>query len=1039
MMNERAPADALAARRAAVAKLYRADERATIESLLPAARLDPASRTRVRERARGLVDAVRERARHGGGIERFLQEYRLSTPEGISLLALAEAFLRIPDAPTADELIRDKIVPANWEAHLGKSESPLVNASTRALIVTQHVLRNVDAADDVLSRLAAAGGEPLVRRAVTAAMRIMGGQFVLGRTVDEALRHAAGTEAKGFRHSYDMLGEGARTAADAERYFESYGHAIDAIGRSAPEATELTAKPNISVKLSALHPRYEESQAARVTPELCERLVAIAIRARAAGIGVTVDAEEADRLELSLDVFERVARAPELSGWDGFGLAVQAYQKRARAVVAWVEALGAALRRRIPVRLVKGAYWDTEIKRAQERGLDGYPVFTRKTATDVSYLACARALLGSPHIYPAFATHNAETVATVLEWIGARRDLEFQRLHGMGDGLYERLVADEGFACRIYAPVGVHRDLLAYLVRRLLENGANSSFVYRVADPTVPAEALIADPAEATERIGASPHPRIPLPADLYGPDRRNSTGIDLSDRPAVEELLRGFAEVWRQSHRAAPIVNGEVYSGTARPVIDPADRRRIVGQAVAATPAHVRAAVESAAKAADGWSGRPIEEREACLDRMADLLEQDRVALMALAIREAGKTIPDAVAEVREAVDYCRYYAREAKRTFGPAPLPGPTGEQNRLSLFGRGVFACVSPWNFPLAIFLGQVAAALVAGTAVVATPAPQTPMIAARAVRLFHRAGIPPDVLHLVPGGADVGQALVEHAAIRGVAFTGSTATARGIARAIAAKDGPIPPLIAETGGINAMIVDSSALAERVVDDVLTSAFRSAGQRCSALRILYLQEDTADEVLAMLTGAMDELVVGDPARIETDIGPVIDETALKRLEARLAARIGTLVHQGKLGAACANGWFMAPHLIALGGPEQLTEEVFGPILHVVRWQAGHLGRVVDAVNGTGYGLTLGVHTRIGRTVEEVRARVRVGNLYVNRSMIGAVVGAQPFGGEGWSGTGPKAGGPHYLPRFAVERTVSIDTTVAGGNASLMAMDDD
>jgi RHH-type proline utilization regulon transcriptional repressor/proline dehydrogenase/delta 1-pyrroline-5-carboxylate dehydrogenase len=1021
-----------------VSRRHRADERAVLEPLVPRAAQSAAERARAVALAEALVHRLRERAQRGGGIQQFLQEYRLSTPEGVTLLCLAEAFLRIPDPETADALIRDKVGGADWEAHAGHSPSALVNLSTRALIVTQRLLEEAGEEEKgVLARLLAAGGEPLVRNAVAAAMRIMGWQFVIGRTIEEALARAHEEEAA-FRHSFDMLGEGAHTAADARRYHDSYLGAIRHIGVAAPDrAAPLARRDSISVKLSALHPRYEVAQEARAVPGLSERLLELAAAARQAGIGLTVDAEESERLELSLDIFERVARAPELKGWeDGFGLAVQAYQKRALPVVAWVQALGAALRTRFLVRLVKGAYWDSEIKRTQERGLEGYPVFTRKTATDISYLACAREMLGSSAIYPAFATHNALSVATLLEWIGPRRDFEFQRLYGMGEGLYDGLIREQGIACRVYAPVGAHRDLLAYLVRRLLENGANTSFVHQVADSQAPLERLLADPVEAVRRAGCSPHPGIPRPADLYAPERRNSRGLDLSDREVLRRLEEGFRAAWAQKHEAAPWIDGGAVGGEARPVLDPADRRRIAGTVIEASAADAARAAGIAAAAADDWARRPVEERAACLERAADLLEADREALMALAVREAGKTIPDALAEVREAVDFCRYYAIRARRDFAPVELPGPTGESNRLRLAGRGAFACISPWNFPLAIFMGQVAAALAAGNAVLAKPAPQTPLIACRAVRWLLEAGVPPPVLHLLPGGPEVGQALAADPRIAGVAFTGSTATARSIAHTLAQKEGPIVPLIAETGGQNAMIVDSSALPEQVVTDVLASGFQSAGQRCSALRVLFLQEDIAEAVLEMLTGAMDELVVGDPARIETDVGPLIDEQARARLESHLASGVGRRLHGARLGAGCEHGCFFAPQLLELDGIGRLRGEVFGPIVHVVRWPAGRLREVVDAINATGYGLTLGVHSRIGRTVEEVRARARAGNLYVNRSMIGAVVGVQPFGGEGLSGTGPKAGGPHYLARFATERTVSIDTTSAGGNATLMSL---
>ncbi len=1024
--------------RAAVAALHQASETEALLALLPAAQPSAPERERVLARARALVEALRAQAQHGGGIEQFLQEYQLSTPEGVTLLCLAEAFLRIPDPLTADALIRDKLGDGDWASHVGHSNSVLVNASSRMLAFTRRLL-DEDRSDGrwggLLKTLAVRGGEPLVRGAVGAAMRVMGDQFVTGRTIEEALKRAARDARAGFRHSFDMLGEGARTAADAARYMDSYRAAIAAIGRAGAGA-DTTARNSISIKLSALHPRYEAAQAGRCVPALADALLELATLARTANIGLTVDAEEADRLELSLDIMERVAGATELSGWDGLGLAIQGYQTRARAVVGWAAALGERHRRRLMVRLVKGAYWDTEIKRAQERGLDRYPVFTRKAATDVSYLACAQAMLDAPYLYPAFATHNALTAASILERAGTRRDWEFQRLHGMGEGLYEGLIANDGVQCRIYAPVGAHRDLLAYLVRRLLENGANSSFVNQVADADASIDSLLADPAELVRAAGVSPHPRIPLPAALYGAERRNSRGMDLADRPTLETLQAGLATVWSETHRAAALVSGHDVGDAERRVANPADTAQVVGAVREAGPADVDAALAAASRAAHGWSSYPVAKRAACLDRAADLLEADRVAFMALAIAEAGKTIPDAVAEVREAVDFLRYYAARARRDFAPEDLPGPTGEHNSIALAGRGVFACISPWNFPLAIFLGQVSAALVAGNAVVAKPAPQTPLIAYRAVRLLHRAGVPVEALHLLPGGVAIGQALVSDRRVGGVAFTGSTAAARAINRALAASDGPIVPLVAETGGLNAMIADSSALPEQVVADALLSGFGSAGQRCSALRVLYLQEDTADRVLEMLAGAMDELVVGDPARLSTDVGPVIDQDARDRIAAHATAHAGQRLHAARLGADAGRGWFVPPQLIALDRGRDLQHEVFGPVVHVVRWAAGRLDQVVDEINASGYGLTLGVHSRIGRTVDAVQARARVGNVYVNRSMTGAVVGAQPFGGEGLSGTGPKAGGPRYLARFATERTVSVDTTSAGGNATLMSL---
>jgi RHH-type proline utilization regulon transcriptional repressor/proline dehydrogenase/delta 1-pyrroline-5-carboxylate dehydrogenase len=909
------------------------------------------------------------------------------------------------------------------------------------MLVATGKLVTMEEADNLLSRLVARVGEPVLRQAVRAAMHFMGDQFILGHTIEAALERSKKLEAEGFRHSFDMLGEGARTMPDARRYLAAYEHAVAALGKAAGKKSVFDA-PGISVKLSALHPRYEAAQRDRVLAELTPVVIALAEKARAAGIGMTIDAEETERLELSLELIERVATAPSLKGWDGLGLAVQAYQKRAAAVIGWIDELGARANRRIAVRLVKGAYWDTEIKRAQERGMTDYPVFTRKSATDVSYLACARAMLAAKNIYPAFATHNALTVATLLEWAGQSgnkngHDFEFQRLHGMGDGLYEALhKRDASYACRTYAPVGSHDDLLAYLVRRLLENGANSSFVNRIQDRGVSLDDLIEDPVDAVEAVKASPHPRIPLPVNLYGTTRRNSAGIDLSDRTTIAALEAEFASQPARPWMAASIIGGTEGGGTSRPVVDPSNLSRAIGEVRASSAGDVDRAVMLAAEAQPAWNAAGAGHRADCLRRAADLLEARRIPFMGIAVREAGKTIPDALAEIREAVDFLRYYALRAEEDFRPVALDGPTGEENQLMLAGRGVFACISPWNFPLAIFTGQIAAALAAGNAVVAKPAPQTPIMGFAMVKLLHEAGVPAGALNLVVGGGEIGGKLVAHPAIAGVAFTGSTATAKTIARTLAASDGPIVPLIAETGGQNAMIVDSSALPEQVVADLLTSAFQSAGQRCSAARLLYLQEDVSDRVFDMLAGAMDELRLGDPGLIATDIGPVIDEAAAKRLETHLANMGRRVAHRL---AAPKSGWFVGPAVVRIDSPADLPGEVFGPILHVLRWRAGHLDRVVDAINATGFGLTLGLHSRIGDAIDLVRGRARVGNLYVNRSMIGAVVGAQPFGGEGLSGTGPKAGGPNYVRRFATERVSSIDTTSAGGNASLMAIEDE
>ena len=855
----------------------------------------------------------------------------------------------------------------------------------------------------VLRRLIARAGEPFVRQAVGAAMKMMGEVFVMGRTIDEAMRRMKKPENRGFTASFDMLGEAARTFPDGKRYFDAYADAIEAVG------SDPAAGHSISVKLSALHPRYEVPQWDRCVPALTEMLEALCVQAADKGIALTVDAEESERLEMSLDIIEAVARLPRLKGWDGYGMAVQAYGKRARAVIGWADALGQETGRRMNVRLVKGAYWDSEIKRTQEAGLSDYPLFTRKAATDVSYLACAKDMLAAKGIAPAFASHNALTVATIVEWAGKSRDFEFQRLHGMGEGLYERLVREEGYHCRIYAPVGGHRDLLAYLVRRLLENGANSSFVHQLADERLTDAELLADPVEKIARVGGERHPSIPLPKDLFAPERRNSEGVDLQDK----DTLRSVAKSISRTPFASSEIEGRISTSP--------DTNGAIGHLQSAYPA---------------WSARPVDERAACLDRLADLLEQHRIELMAICVHEARKTIPDALAEVREAVDFCRYYADQARAHLVPIELPGPTGERNVLRHEGRGVWATIAPWNFPLAIFLGQTVAALVAGNAVIAKPAPQTPRIAARAVELAHEAGVPRDVLILAPGGPEVGAAIVADPRIAGVAFTGSTATARNIARSLLEDERrPLVPLIAETGGVNAMIVDSTALAEQVVQDVVTSSFRSAGQRCSALRLLLLQEEIAESTLEMLSGAMDTLIVGDPANPATDVGPVIDRTAYEHLmEHRERTRISWI----KTIDVPAEGNFVPPTAIRLRSMDDLDREWFGPLLHVATWRAGELDETIERVNAKGFGLTMGLHSRIARSAETVEALARVGNLYVNRSMIGAIVGSQPFGGEGFSGTGPKAGGPHYLPRFCAERVTSTDTTSSGGNATLLSLDD-
>ena len=988
--------DALSAARKSMAKLHRAPEPEVLKPLIERAASDSATHYRVMGEASGLLADLRA-AQNKGWVNQFLQEYQLSSSEGVALLSLAEAFLRVPDPETADFLIADKLGEADWRSHTGKSNSRLVNSATWGLVVGRALVGEGNSGP--LRRLIARAGEPFVRQGVGAAMRMMGEIFVMGRTIDEALKRMRKPENRGFTASFDMLGEAARTQADAERYFDAYTKAIDAVGRDA------AAGHSISVKLSALNARYEVAQYDQCVPALTEMLEALAVQAAGRGIALTVDAEEQDRLEMSLDIIAAVAGLPSLKGWDGFGMAVQAYGKRARPVIAWADGLDRVMN----VRLVKGAYWDTEIKLAQVEGLDNYPLFTRKAATDVSYLACARDMLDAKNIRPAFASHNALTVATIVEWAGNSRDFEFQRLHGMGDGLYERLVREHGYRTRIYAPVGGHKDLLAYLVRRLLENGANSSFVHQLANDRLSDEDLLADPVEKVKAVGGTRHPSIPLPKDLFQPERRNSAGLDLQDRVVLA--------------KARKAVN------TPHPLM-------AEGAMAAYEAVNVTEAIDRADAAFPKWTARAVDERAGMLEKLGDLLETHRDELMALCIQEAYKSIPDALAEVREAVDFCRYYAARARADLQSVELPGPTGERNMMHLDGRGVWATIAPWNFPLAIFLGQTAAALVTGNTVIAKPAPQTPRIAARAVELAHAAGVPKDVLILVPGGPEVGAAITADRRIQGVAFTGSTGTARRIAHSLLAdEERAILPLIAETGGINAMIVDSTALPEQVVADVIASSFRSAGQRCSALRLLLIQEDVAEGVIDMLKGAMDLLTVGDPGDPATDVGPVIDQAAYDKLMSHRDA-----VHDRWLKTVPVpdHGLFVPPTLIEIDSIEDLKQEWFGPLLHVTTWPAGKLIETIKRINDKGFGLTMGLHSRIARAADITEAHAHVGNLYVNRSMIGAVVGSQPFGGERLSGTGPKAGGPHYLFRFVAERAVSIDTTSTGGNASLLSLDE-
>ncbi len=1033
---------------AAINGRFLADEAEAVAGILELARLPAADRAAIRRDAMSLVAAARGRRTGRGGIEAFLQQYDLASQEGIVLMCLAEALLRIPDADTADRLIADKISTGQWSEYLGEADSLFVNASTWGLMLTGRLMRAPEAElrdpASFLRRLVARLGEPVVRTAFRQAMRIMGHQFVMGRDIAEALARAADGDAARYRYTYDMLGESALTEADAARYLQSYGAAIAAVGASLRAGSDPTGWPSVSVKLSALHPRYESGRPRQVLAELGPRIESLAVQARAAGIALTIDAEEADRLELSLQLLDRLLDTPALGGWEGLGLAVQAYQKRAPDVLRYLGRRADHSGRVLNVRLVKGAYWDSEIKRAQERGLPGYPVYTRKPNTDVAYLACARILIdGSRRLYPQFATHNAHTAASIIHLASLRdRAFEFQRLHGMGEELFSELTDPQGRAlpCRVYAPVGTHEDLLPYLVRRLLENGANTSFVNRIVDESLPIDAVVGDPVAEVERVGPGPHPRIAEPRSIFGAERANSAGINLADGREQRRLAEACREALARPLAALPIVGGREESGARRPIASPSNLDRVIGEVGEADPALATRAIGLAAAAQPEWDRMPAGTRAAMLRDGADRLEQDVGRFVAICVAEAGKTVPDSIAEVREAVDFLRYYAARAEESFGrPRPLPGPTGESNRLGLRGRGVFACISPWNFPLAIFTGQVSAALAAGNSVVAKPAEQTPLVAAEMVRLLHACGVPGDVLHLLPGrGSRIGPALTADARVAGVAFTGSTETARLINRSLASHDGPLPVLIAETGGQNAMLVDSSALPEQVVTDAVTSSFNAAGQRCSALRVLFVQEDIAPRVLELLAGAMDALTIGEPSLLATDVGPVIDAQSLGTLEqhARTIIDGARWHHRVRLPAGLARGHYFAPLAVEIDGIGRLEREVFGPILHVVRFAGGRLDEVVDQINASGYGLTLGVHTRIDSVWRRIAVRARVGNVYVNRNMIGAVVGVQPFGGCGLSGTGPKAGGPHYLPRFATEQTVTVNTAAVGGNATLLSL---
>ncbi|MGO4478842.1 trifunctional transcriptional regulator/proline dehydrogenase/L-glutamate gamma-semialdehyde dehydrogenase [Massilia sp. 2TAF26] len=996
--------------RAAITAAYRRDEAQAVEWLLSQGAAASADAYMLAHR---LVSAVREKRTRSSGVDALMHEFSLSSEEGVALMCLAEALLRIPDSDTADRLIADKISKGDWKKHLGESPSLFVNAATWGLLITGKLVSSSSekGLGSALTRLIAKGGEPLIRKGVDMAMRMLGNQFVTGQTIAEALKNSRENETRGYRYSYDMLGEAALTELDAENYYASYEAAIHAIGK-ASNGRGIKDGPGISIKLSALHARYSRAQYARVMGELLPRVKKLVLLAKQYNIGINIDAEEADRLEISLDMLEALAFDAELAGFEGIGLVIQAYQKRCPFVIDYVVDLARRSGRKFMVRLVKGAYWDAEIKRAQVDGLPGYPVYTRKVYTDVSYLTCAKKLLAATDvIYAQFATHNAHTLSVIYTWAKADgvSNYEFQCLHGMGETLYDQVVgADKlGKACRIYAPVGSHETLLAYLVRRLLENGANSSFVNQIVDESVPIDTLLADPFEQARAAKCLPHPRIPLPLDLYGAERKNSAGLDLANEDVLRALAAELAT--RRQYLAAPLVDGPLNAVGAVNVINPAQSADIVGQVTEATVADVDTALQAAAQAFPAWEGLGAGARADIIARVGSLFERDMGELMALAVREAGKSLPNAIAEIREAVDFLRYYANEIREN-GDAPALGSV--------------TCISPWNFPLAIFTGQVAAALAAGNVVLAKPAEQTPLIAWRAVQLFHEAGVPAGALQLLPGrGETVGAALTSDARVKAVIFTGSTEVAQLINRTLAERaqrEGYDIPLIAETGGQNALIVDSSALPEQVVQDVLSSAFDSAGQRCSALRVLFLQEDIADKTIKMLKGAMQELRVGVPDRLATDIGPVIDREAQQNLLAHIErTKASAKAHFAlELPAALeAQGTFVPPTVLEIGSMAELQREVFGPVLHIVRYRRADLGKVVDTINGTGYGLTLGVHSRIDETIDFIVSRAHVGNIYVNRNIVGAVVGVQPFGGEGKSGTGPKAGGPLYLKRLQKE----------------------
>ena len=1043
MINYSLSSDTLPLRKA-ISHAYLIDETHLVESLIVQAELNDTESSAIADRARQLITKTRELTHVSSGIEALLREYDLSSEEGVTLMCLAEALLRIPDSYTADQLIKDKLTQADWEKHLGHSQSLFVNASTWGLMITGKLIRFEDKSiRNVFRRLLERSSDPIIRSAINVAMSIIGRQFILGETIETAIQRSRNSANKEYLFSFDMLGEAALTMAGAQDYLEKYLHAIDVLASKKTKPDDEFTAASISVKLSALHPRFEFSQRERVMKELVPKVLLIIQHARNAGISITIDAEEAERLDITLDVFEAVFTDASLGDWQGLGLAVQAYQKRALPVIKWLAELAKNKQQRIILRLVKGAYWDSEIKFAQEQGLDGYPVFTRKVSTDLSYLACVKQIIASSeYFYPQFATHNAYTVAMVQTLMKPGQDYEFQRLRGMGEAIYNEVKkADPSIKCRVYAPVGNHKDLLPYLVRRLLENGANTSFVNRIENEKIPVDELIEEPLESIKSLTSIPHPSIFLPRHMFKNSRLNSQGINFSDTTRLQNLDNAFIEMSKREWNAAPLIKGEARSGELKTIVSPANPNMIVGYVIESTKQDVADALTVAYNYRDEWANKSVELRAEIAERAADLIETHTEELMLLCVSEGGRCIKDALGEVREAVDSCRYYAMQARETLNPENLPGPTGESNTLSKHGRGVILCISPWNFPVTIFTAQIIAALVAGNTVIAKPAQQTPLTAMRIVELLHEAGITTDALTLLPGkSAVMSKPLLEDERLAGVIFTGSTEVAKTISQTLASRPGPIVPMIAETGGQNAMIVDSSALPEQVVSDVITSAFNSAGQRCSALRVLFLQEDIAPVVIEILSGAIAELKVGDPLLLSTDVASLIDEKSKNKIMSHISHlhKTAKFICHATVDDKQLKNNYVAPSVFEISSLDELKEEVFGPVLHIIRYPAAGLDEVIKAISATKYGLTLGIHSRIKEKSDYIVKHARVGNIYINRNMVGAVVGVQPFGGEGLSGTGPKAGGPNYLQHLIIERTVTTNTSAIGGNATLFNLKD-